>query len=334
MSEKWRVACYGMNGHQIVHMLVDYASAELVAVADISDESLEGAFKEDPDRLSKVARYSSLDELLADANVQVVSLCSARRAEQVDHAVQCLEAGKHVVAEKPVALDLEGIQKIKDAVAKTGCKFHGMAGTVHTPPFRFVQHIVQSGQVGPVVQVYAMKSYPYHDRRPRDRGIDGGMIPQAGSHAIRLMEGVTGLKLKRVCGFVNALGIKDPGGLNRAASLAYEYDSGAVGILALNYLNQRSIGYHGNDQIRVMGTEGMIEAVDGAERITLVTADQPPTHPEPPDVPHTSFYDQFFQWLRDGTPVEPTPDQELRTTEVLYWSQRAADEQKMFELPD
>lgn len=43
-----------------------------------------------------------------------------------------------------------------------------------------------------MVQVIAEKSYPYHERRPRDEDVDGGLILQCGVHAMRFVEHVAG----------------------------------------------------------------------------------------------------------------------------------------------
>jgi len=330
---KWRVACYGVKGHQIHNMLMNYGQAELVATAAFPDEALDGMAAKFPEQIRKVRRHPDLDALLADDEVEVVSLCSPRRDEQADHAIQCLEAGKHVVAEKPVALNLENVERIREAVKRTGQKFHGMAGTIYTGPFMRVREVARSGRLGEIVQVYAMKSYPFGTSRPQDRGIDGGMVMQAGVHAVRLMEGTTGLHLKRVCGFATSLGVPTEGSLQRAASLAFELDNRGVAIMAVNYLNHRSIGFHGNDQIRIFGTEGMVEAVDGASRMMVVTEESPPEALEPIDISTHLFYDHYFKWLRDDTPVYPAWEDELRFTQIVILCQRAADDGKAYDLP-
>src|SRR5687768_3120406 len=97
LGPQLNVGIYGENGHQIQHELARRNDCAVVAVAAISDESLPSAF-------AGTTRYATLDQMLADARVQVVSLCSPRRADQARDAIRCLGAGKHVYAEKPAAM--------------------------------------------------------------------------------------------------------------------------------------------------------------------------------------------------------------------------------------
>jgi predicted dehydrogenase len=64
--------------------------------------------------------YRDLDELLHDRSTDAVSILSAA-SSHVDFAVQCLEAGKHVLVEKPIAGSLEEIARLKAAVTKGLC---------------------------------------------------------------------------------------------------------------------------------------------------------------------------------------------------------------------
>src|SRR5690606_19177940 len=80
------VALYGSNGHQLrPDALEAHPNARLVAVAAVGDRFLPAG--------STVRQYASLDEMLNDPEVQLVSLCSPRRLDQARDAIRCLEAG-------------------------------------------------------------------------------------------------------------------------------------------------------------------------------------------------------------------------------------------------
>src|SRR5689334_9691660 len=55
--------------------------------------------------LSKVARYQEIEELLADETVDLVSVCLPTHLHR-EVTIAALEAGKHVLVEKPIALTL------------------------------------------------------------------------------------------------------------------------------------------------------------------------------------------------------------------------------------
>lgn len=66
-----------------------------------------------------VVTGNSLDEVLADPEIDIVSLCTPdyQHAEQ---ALRVLAAGKHLLLEKPVALDMEGAGRVLEAAAEAG----------------------------------------------------------------------------------------------------------------------------------------------------------------------------------------------------------------------
>src|SRR5688572_1944202 len=78
-----------------------------------------------PERLfdpSQVRGYSTPEELLADRDVQLVSICTYTDSH-VDLALKALAAGKHVLLEKPVALRSAEVKRLADTArsAKTIC---------------------------------------------------------------------------------------------------------------------------------------------------------------------------------------------------------------------
>jgi predicted dehydrogenase len=63
--------------------------------------------------------YKSLDELLADERVDVVAL-GGRYGERGGYAVRALRAGKHVIADKPLATSVEQLEEIEKAALALG----------------------------------------------------------------------------------------------------------------------------------------------------------------------------------------------------------------------
>lgn len=317
MPDKLGVACYGANGHQILGELVGHARARLVAVSQIRQEAVEGA--------EGVRFEDDLDALIGADDVDLISLCSPRRDEQCGHAVRCLRAGKHVLAEKPAAMTLDELDEL--ACVMDGCEaeFRQMGACAREALLSAIRKVVDEGRLGEVVHVFAHKSYPYHDGRPQDRGVDGGLVRQAGIHGVRFIRLATGRKAVRVCGFDTGRGNPKGGHLEMAASIALELDSGAVAVLMCNYLNQPGIGYWGNDQFRVHGATGMVEAVDGMQRCRMVIGEG---KEEPiPDVPESypDFFDSYVDFLLDGTPMPYSLEDDLYALRTVIRAQEAVD---------
>ena len=78
----------------------DHTQAELAGYYDLNTERA----KELADRYGGTV-YSSYEELLADPSIDAVSVCVANNAH-AKITIEALHAGKHVLCEKPMAMDL------------------------------------------------------------------------------------------------------------------------------------------------------------------------------------------------------------------------------------
>ena len=74
-----------------------------------------------------VLACESVEEALGDPDVKIVSICSPPSCH-VDQTIAAIRAGKHVVLEKPVALNLADLRRLQQAVVEAGVRTAG-AGT-------------------------------------------------------------------------------------------------------------------------------------------------------------------------------------------------------------
>lgn len=306
------VGLYGGNGHQVHELAARSDAARLVASAEFPRGKLE----------SSVKNYATLDEMLRDPEVDLVSLCSPRRRDQAADAIRCLRAGKHVYAEKPCAMDERDLDAILAEAQKGGCAFHEMAGTAFGQPYLAMRELVRAGTIGEVIQVTAEKSYPYHDGRPQDEDIDGGLIAQSAIHALRFVEHVAGTKIQSLTATETTAGnpVKD-GGLRMASALMLRLANGGLASITANYLNPRGTGAWGYESLRIFGTCGLVESVEGGARTRLVVGED--DH-GPSDVsgPAPDFFERFLRSLTAGTPMPMSLEEELSPTR---WAIRARE---------
>ena len=309
-----RVGLYGTNGHQLPLELP--CRARVVAVAGYDRPVGEG-----------VRVHDSLQALLADPQVDLVSLCSPRRIDQARYAIQCLEAGKHVLAEKPCAFDTQSLDYILAAVRRTGCAFREMAASNSdlTLPVQAIRRLVDHGALGTIVHVLVHKSYPWHDGRPQETAVDGGLVRQVGIYGPRFIQGATGLRITSVEGLSTGLGNPGQGEIQMAAAFSVTLDNGGVGSIDLNYLNPSNFGVRGNDQLRVFGTLGMVETVDGFRRHSLYIPGRESTELPFPDHPLSPLYiGHYAEYLLDGTPMPMPFEQEMAMTRAMLALHQAA----------
>jgi len=314
------IGLYGANGHQIHHLLEKQPRARLVAVAAFDPKNLPPGLRQD----KSIAVCASLEELLANPQVQLVSLCSPRRRNQAGEAVRCLHAGKHVYAEKPCAMTEADLDAILAAAAMTGRKFHGMAGTGFEQPYLALGNVVKSGVLGEIIQVFAQKSYPYHAGRPQDEDVDGGLIGQNAIHGVRMVEHVAGQRIVAVGAIETGCG--NPvcgGGLRMAASLHCTLAHGGIATVIANYLNQKGMGCWGNEHLRIFGTCGFVEAVDGGTRTRLVVGEQD-RGPLDISAAGVDFFGCVLDDIQGRAPMPVSLEDELHPTRVVIQARLAA----------
>jgi predicted dehydrogenase len=317
---KLGIGLYGENGHQIMELLDKNKDVELLAVANIKAESLTEEQRHKPELI----HYNALTEMLEDKRVHLISLCSPRRRDQARDAVMCLNAGKHVYAEKPCAMDENKLDQILYAANRNGVQFHEMAGTAFDEPYLSMSDIVKTGTIGTVVQVFAQKSYPLHSGRPQDEDIDGGLIGQSGIHAIRMIEHVAGVKITSVSAIETKLGNFDSaGGLQIAAVFMMKLGNGGVASAVINYLNPSGFGSWSNEHLRIFGTKGFVEATDGGSRTRLIVNDQDLGVIKLKNGVKT-YFDMIVGNILDKEPMPISIDSELHPVRVVIEAKKSA----------
>lgn len=310
--KKLGIALYGSNGHQVHRHLANHPRARCAAYAEFPADAVPAPAAGEP----PARPCASLDEILRDRAVDLVSLCSPRRADQARDAIRCLEAGKHAYAEKPCALSERELDAILRAAQKSGRRFHEMAGTAFMQPWREMRNLVRAGTIGDVVQVITQKSYPWRDTRPADEAVDGGLTLQVGIHATRFVEHVAGVRIARAECFETRRGNPRRDNCRMASGLLMQFENGGIGTMILNYLNPAKFPTWGNESLRIFGTRGFVEGVDGGTRTRLVLNDQdcgPLTLSEP----ETDYFDFMADEILDGKAMPFTLDEELHPLRVL-----------------
>ena len=308
-TKKIGVGLYGSNGHQLrPDKLVTHPHARLVAVAATRASTLP------PD----VKRYQTLEELIADPAVGIVSLCSPRRADQARDSIQCLMAGKHVYAEKPTALTERELDEVLAAAKRAGREYHEMAGTAFAPNYAAMRRVVRDGKIGEVIQVLVQKSYRYGAARPQDEALDGGMFLQAGIHAARMVEHVAGVRIKSISGWETTFGKpeKEKGEGKIAGAVQIGLENGGLATIIINYLNPGHPTLpHGNETLRIFGTKGFVESVDGGTRTRWVTKEEVV---EPLErAPGLDYFDAVAAHLVTGVAMPLTLEEELHPLRML-----------------
>jgi predicted dehydrogenase len=130
-------------------------------------------------------------------------------------AIAALEAGKHVMCEKPLANTVEEAVAMADAAAKAAAKgVYAMVGFTYrrVPAATFARDLVASGRIGEITQVRAsyLQDWLVDPGVPRSWRLQkelagSGALGDIGAHAIDLAQFVTGLTLSSVSGTMETI---------------------------------------------------------------------------------------------------------------------------------
>ena len=223
----------------------------------------------DPSRV-----YGSYQEMAAaeaalpvDQRVDFVSIVT-RNDLHFPVAKAFLDAGIHVVCEKPLAFDLAEAQELQKIVDRSGLVFALTHNYTGYPMVKEARALVKSGKLGRILKIVAEYPQGYAIgalQKPTEGAISNwrmdpnvagvsNCIGDIGSHAENLARYITGLELESVAADLNTF---IPGGtLDDDGSMLVRYQGGARGVL---FASQISTGEENNLNIRVYGTEASLE---------------------------------------------------------------------------
>jgi predicted dehydrogenase len=139
---------HGFMGHEHEKMLTQMEGIQVVGIADIDPKQLE-------DVKEGLKRYASNEELMNDSEVDVV-LIAVNNKYHHDLVIQAARAGKDIICEKPVAMNVKELDEMIKVTEECGVKF-----TVHhqrrlDPDFRTAKAVFDSKTLGDVYTIQNM----------------------------------------------------------------------------------------------------------------------------------------------------------------------------------
>ncbi len=186
---KWGVIGLGNIAHQFVKDLALVPDAELIAVGSrTTDKALKFA-----NQYNVKNAYGSYDELVADPDVDIVYIATPHDSH-VDLTIKSLEQNKHVLCEKPIALNYsQAMQMVK--TSKSTKKFFMEAfWTRFNPSLQEVLLKIKNGEIGEVKYINA--DFAFNIGTPQGRMIDiktgGGSLLDMGVYPLFLAYVVLG----------------------------------------------------------------------------------------------------------------------------------------------
>jgi predicted dehydrogenase len=193
----------------------------------------------------------SYEELLADPEIDAVYIPLPNHLH-VPWSIKALEAGKHVLCEKPIGLTAAEAQELLDAARKhPQLKVMEAFMYRHHPQWQRVRQLVEEGGIGELRTIQSFFSY-YNDD-PNDirnmADIGGGGLLDIGCYCISLSRFIFDAEPRRVCGIVEY----DPRfGVDRLASGLLDFGKGTATFSCATQLAPYQ-------RVNIFGTEGRVE---------------------------------------------------------------------------
>lgn len=148
--------------------------------------------------------YDSYDQLLQDPEIDAVYIPLPNNLH-VDWAIHALEAGKHVLCEKPIACDVDGVTRLQEASGRYPelkimeafmYRFH--------PQWEMARKLVATGRIGKLCAIQSFFSY-FNDDPDNIRNslvMGGGGLRDIGCYCVSMSRFLTGAEPGRVCGLI------------------------------------------------------------------------------------------------------------------------------------
>ncbi len=318
-----RVGIIGLEGHysEILDAVQVLPQIRITAVSETSKDLLANARRHS--LLKDATNYVAYRKMLDSEKLDVVAVCgeNGTRARTVQ---ACAERGVPIVAEKPLALDLEELEETRKKIVAHGVPLTMLLPMRFEPAYQKMRSIVQSGAIGEVVCMGAQKSYKLGPRPAwmKVRKTYGGTIPYIGIHMVDLMRYLSGREFTAAAGFHSRVGFPEYGEMENNTAVIFQLDNKGTACLRMDYLRPETAPTHGDDRLRIAGTKGIAEYQ--GDQLTLVTASARSTTVSDLPAGRRLFVD-FLEAIYGGKKHVITTDEVFRVTEIVLKARESAD---------
>jgi predicted dehydrogenase len=343
------VGCGGRGTGAATQALNAEANVKLVAMADAFEDRLEqslGTLKQDPKVGGKVDvsaehRFVGFDayQKLLDSGVDVVLLATPPHFRPI-HLRAAVDAGKHVFAEKPVAVDAPGVHSVLKSCEMARSKGLSVVSGLcirYSNAFREAVHRIHDGAIGEVVTLFADDYRSGRWTKPRQPDWTEMTYQMRNWYNFTWLSGDFNVEqhvhMLDVCSWVmkdqypvRAVGMggrqvltgPEYGQIYDHFSVVYEYADGAK--LVGNCRQQP--GCKNNIGVQVIGTQGRADLGERG-RLPRIQARSEWSYDGPRNQMFQTEHDELFASIRRGTPIN-NGDYMARSTLLAIMGRMAA----------
>lgn len=259
---RWGILGAGRIAGTFARGLALSTTGDLVAVASRDLARAEAFVAEHSDTSTNATAYGSYTDLLADPTIDAVYIATIHPGHH-DLAVQAADAGKHLLVEKPIAVNHAWAMAIVEAARRNHVFLAEAFMYRFHPQTRTLVDLITSGAIGDVLQVEASFGFRAGDD-PTSRILDpqtaGGAILDVGGYPVSMARLVAGAAQGRP--FVDptevtAVGTLGPTGVDEWTVARLTFPSGSDGP-AIGATVSTGVRAAGTNDVRVLGSKGYV----------------------------------------------------------------------------
>ena len=313
-SVKWLLVGAGdIARKRVAGALSGAIDAELVAICDVMEDNARSLASE----CGVGEVFTDLEEALENSSADAVYVATPVGLH-VQHAIQALEAEKHVLVEKPLGLSGEECARAVEAAEKSGkvagCSYYRRL----FPAYVQAREMLEQGEFGQIVlvrMVYFSWFAPAPDDPKYWRVVraksGGGPISDMGTHMFDVMIGLFGLPLSvyaRCENLVHQWDVED------MASIVMKLENGAQVTASFGWNSETW-----RHEFEIVGTRAKVywHPYDSGEVVKTVGRQVDTLNLTPAENVHLPVVEDFVRAIREGRPPVCPLDEAARTSVLL-----------------
>jgi predicted dehydrogenase len=193
--------------------------------------------------------YGSYEELVADPAVDIVYVASPH-VKHYGNSLLCLNNGKAVLCEKPVAMNEQQFRMMIDSAKKNKVFFMEALWTRFIPSFIKCKELIEEGAIGDIKLIesdFCFKAIYDIEGRLFNPLLGGGALLDIGIYPVFLALQLSGKPIS-----IKAFALKADTGVDSACSMLFKHSDNALSVLFCSLIND------GQTEAFIHGTEGTI----------------------------------------------------------------------------
>lgn len=205
------IGCGRISYKHIEAIINNHEEAELTAVSDVDVEKMDklaivyqqymqSRYTINP---KEVAKYQDYHEMLKKETIDIVTIATESGCHAV-HAVDCLNADKHILVEKPMALSIDDADRMITLAKEKKKKICVSHQNRFNPPIQKLRRAIEEGRFGRLIngtaRILWTRDDNYYKQAPwrGTKALDGGTLMNQCVHNIDLLQWMMGAEIERV----------------------------------------------------------------------------------------------------------------------------------------